>query len=88
MLSLGFLILLIKVSICVMPGVFGVIYLIYPEDKKRKLRNILCITVFGVNNAISYRNFQRCLYVVCPLLIFFSLISSWFLLLRKFFILE
>ena len=47
LLNLGFAILLIKITVCVLPGFLG-LYLIFSNvDKKRDLRNSLCSKKFS-----------------------------------------
>jgi hypothetical protein len=86
LLNIGFAILLIKMLICVLPGVLGIFMIATSEEKRRELRNMFCSKVFGVTNAIPYPKFSRFMLVMGVLLILFTLVSSWFLLLRGFFI--
>ena len=88
LLNLGFAILLIKITICVLPFSLGIFLLAATEEKKRDLRNVLCSKLFGVRNAISYPSFARALIVIGALLLLFALAASWFLLLSKYFISE
>ena len=88
LLNLSFAILLIKITVCVLPGFLG-LYLIFTNvDKKRDLRNSLCSRVFGVRNAIPYPSFARTLIVIGTLLLIFSAAAAWFLLLKDYFISE
>lgn len=88
LLNLGFAILLIKITICVLPFSLGIFLLAAPEEKKRDLRNVLCSKIFGVRNAIAYPSFARALLVIGALLLLFALAATWFLLLSKYFISE
>ena len=85
LLNLGFAILLLKISICVLPGFLGLYILFSNVDKKRDWRNLLCSKVFGVRNAIPYPSFARTLLVLGTLLLIFSAVATWFLLLRNYF---
>lgn len=85
LLNIGFAILLIKMAICILPGVFGISMIVSSEESKRELRNKICNRFFGVSNAISYPKFTRAMAVLSALLLAFSLVSSWFLLLRGMF---
>lgn len=85
LLNVGFAILLIKMVICILPGVLGIVMIATSEEKRRELRNVFCSKVFGVTNAIPYPKFSRFMVVMGLLLILFSLASSWFLLLRGLF---
>lgn len=80
LLNIGFVILLVKIAICVLPGVFGVFLLSISEEKKRELRNSFCNYLFGVSNAIPYPNFDRALLIVGILSLLLSALASWFLL--------
>ena len=86
LLNLGFVILLIKITICVLPGALGIFLYVANEDTKRDLRNVICSKLFGVRNAIPYPSFARALLILGTLLLIFSLVSIWFLLLRNYFI--
>ena len=88
LLNLGFAILLIKITICVLPFSLGIFLLAAPEEKKRDLRNVLCSKLFGVRNAIPYPSFARALLVMGALLLLFALTATWFLLLSQYFISE
>lgn len=85
LLNLGFALLLVKISICVLPGFLGLYILLGNVDKKRDWRNILCSKFFGVRNAIPYPSFARTLLVIGTLLLIFSVAATWFLLLRNYF---
>jgi hypothetical protein len=85
LLNIGFAILIIKMAICILPGVLGIFMLVTSEEKKRELRNAFCSQIFGVSNAIPYPKFARTMVVVGSLMLVFSLVASWFLLLRDFF---
>lgn len=85
LLNIGFAILLVKMVICILPGVFGIFMIVSSEESKRELRNTFCSKIFGVSNAISYPKFTRAMAVLGALLLAFSLVSSWFLLLRSLF---
>lgn len=88
LLNLGFAILIIKITICVLPFAIGIFLLAASEEKKRDLRNILCSKLFGVRNAIPYPSFARSLLVIGSLLLLFALAATWFLLLSNYFISE
>lgn len=85
LLNVGFAILLIKMAICILPGVLGIFLIASPEEKKRELRNTFCNKVFGVSNVIPYPKFERALYVLGTLMVLFTLVASWFIILRKMF---
>ena len=82
LLNIGFAILIIKMLICILPAVLGILMIVSSEDSKRGFRNKFCSKVFGMSNAISYLKFKRTMYVLGTLLLAFSLVSTWFLLLR------
>ncbi|CAA6680055.1 MULTISPECIES: hypothetical protein [unclassified Lentimonas] len=85
LLDVGFAILLIKIVICVMPGVLGIFFIASSEETKRGMRSALCNQLFGISNVIPYPKFARFLYISGTILLFISITLSWFLLLRSFF---
>ena len=84
LLNVGFALLIIKMAICILPGVGGVFLVVSSEDIRREMRNRLCSRLFGVSNAIPYPRFATTLTVTGLILIVLSLAASWFLLLRDF----
>ena len=84
LLNVGFILLVIKITFCVVPGVIGVYLIASPEETKRNMRNRLCMALFDATNAIEEHKFVRFLYIVGTLLILFSVAASWFFLLRRF----
>jgi hypothetical protein len=85
LLNLSFAILIIKMVICILPGVIGIFMIVSSEEKKRELRNSFCNRLFGVSNAIPYPKFALTMVVIGSLLLVFTLSASWFLLLRNMF---
>jgi len=85
LLNLSFAIVLIKMVICILPGVLGIFMIASSEEKKRELRNTICSKLFGVSNAIPYPKFARTMVVMGTLLLIFTLVASWFLLLQELF---
>ena len=85
LLNLNFAILIIKMAICIVPGVIGIFMIVSSEEKKREFRNSLCNRLFGVSNAIPYPKFARTMTVIGSMLVVFTLATSWFVLLKKFF---
>jgi hypothetical protein len=85
LLSIGFAILLIKMTICVVSGAFGVFCIVSSEETKRELRRTVCHALFGVGNAIPFRKFDRLLRISGSVLLLFSALACWFLLLRGLF---
>jgi len=85
LLNIGFAILLVKMTICTLPGVLGIFCIASSEDTKRAIRSTVCNQLFGVSNAIRYPKFARFLSIAGTVLIFFSVIATWFVLLKKFF---
>jgi len=88
LLNIGFAILIIKIVICTLPAVFGIIMLASSEESKREFRNKFCGVVFGVNNAIPHSKFALMMAVLGSLMLAFSLLSTWFLLLRPMFLVK
>lgn len=85
LLNPGFIILCVKIAICVLPGVIGIYLIIISEEKKREIRNRFCSKYLGVSDAIPYPIFERALIVIGILGILFSGLASWILILRGFF---
>ncbi len=85
LLNVGFAILLVKMAICVLPGVLGIFFIASSEETKRQMRSTLCNQLFGISNVIPFPKFERFLYIAGTVLILLSLVVSWFILLRGFF---
>ena len=85
LLNISFALLLIKMALCVLPGVLGIFFIVSSEETKRDLRSTLCNKLFGVSNAIPFPEFERFLYISGTILLLLSSVASWFILLRKFF---
>lgn len=85
LLNLGFAILIIKMALCILPGVLGIFMIVSSEETKREIRNTFCNKLFGMSNAIPFPKFERSMQVLGTLLLLFSLAASWFLLLRGMF---
>ncbi len=88
LLNIGFAILIIKIAICTLPAVIGIALIVGSEETKRELRNKFCSKVFGISNAILYPKFARTMVLFGSLMLGFSLVSTWFLLLRPMFLIE
>ena len=85
LLNISFAILLVKMAICILPGVLGIFFIASSEETRRHMRSTLCNQLFGVSNAIPYPNFARFLHIAGTVLIFVSIALTWFVHLRKFF---
>lgn len=85
LLSVGFVKMLIKVAVCFLPGVVGIYIMSASEELKRKWRNEISGKLFGVSNAIAFSRFSTALVAISVLLLVFSLLASWLLLLRVYF---
>ena len=81
LLNPAFVILVVKITVCVFPGIIGIYLLAISEEKKRDLRNKLCNRLFGVSNAIPYPNFERALMVIASLGLLLSAAAVWFVIL-------
>ena len=86
LLNLQFIILIVKIIICVLPGILAIALLAMSEDSKRSLRNSFCNQVFGLSNAIAFDKFQRLLTILAVIVILYSMTATWFLLLSGYFI--
>lgn len=85
LLNVSFAILLVKMAICILPGVLGIFFIASSEETKRHMRSTLCNQLFGISNAIPFPKFARFLYISGTVLLLLSLVASWFILLRGFF---
>ena len=85
LLNISFAILLIKMALCVLPGVLGIFFIVSSEETKRDLRSTLCNKLFGVSNAIPFPKFERFLYISGTILLLLSLVATYLIHLRKFF---
>ena len=85
LLNISFALLLIKMALCVLPGVLGIFFIVSSEETKRDLRSTLCNKLFGVSNAIPFPKFERFLYISGTILLLLSLVATYLIHLRKFF---
>ncbi len=85
LLNVGFVILCLRISFCVLPVAIGVFLIASGEEKKRDMRNWVCNRLFGMSNAIEYPKFARFLLIAGSAMVLFGLAASWFLLLRRYF---
>tara|TARA_B110000285_G_scaffold223990_1_gene280214 strand:+ start:249 stop:512 length:264 start_codon:yes stop_codon:yes gene_type:complete len=85
LLNVSFALLVIKIAVCVLPGVFGVFLLTSSGEAKRQMRGRICNQLFGVSNAIPYLKFRRFLHNSGALLLLISLAATWWIHLKKFF---
>lgn len=81
LLNIGFIKLLIKLTIGVMPIVLGLTFLCLSEEAKRDMRNGLCRAAFGESGAIPYAKFVRIGSILACIVILFGLVLTWFLVL-------
>ena len=88
LLNIGFAILIIKIAICTLPAAIGIALIVSSEESKREFRNKFCSKVFGMSNAIPYPKFARTMAVFGTLMLAFSLVSTWFLVLRPMLLIE
>lgn len=82
--SISFVILILKITFCVLPGVFGVFLIVSSRDTKRRIRSRVCNQLFGANDAIRTHKFSRFLYVLGALSILCSIVASWVFILRTY----
>ena len=85
LLNISFAILLIKMTLCVLPGVLGIFFIASTEETKRGMRSTLCNKLFGVSNAIPFPEFERFLYISGTILLLLSVVATYLIHLRKFF---
>ena len=85
LLNISFALLLIKMGLCVLPGVLGIFFIVSSEETKRDLRSTLCNKLFGVSNAIPFPKFERFLYISGTILLLLSLVATYLIHLKKFF---
>ena len=82
LLNIAFIILLLKITFCVLPGVLGFFLIFSSQSTKRRMRNIICSQLFGFSHAIRTYKFARFLYATGVLSVLLSLTASWFFVLR------
>ena len=85
LLNISFALLLIKMGLCVLPGVLGIFFIVSSEETKRDMRSTLCNKLFGVSNAIPFPKFERFLYISGTILLLLSLVATYLIHLKKFF---
>ena len=85
LLNVGFALLLIKITLCVLPGVLGVFFIASSEETKRNMRNTLCNKLFGISNAIPFPKFKSFLHISGTILLLLSLVATYFFHLKEFF---
>ena len=85
LLNVSFALLLIKMALCVLPGVLGIFFIASSEETKRGMRSTLCNKLFGVSNAIPFPKFERFLYISGTILLLLSLVATYLIHLKKFF---
>ena len=85
LLNISFALLLIKMALCVLPGVLGIFFIASSEETKRGMRSTLCNKLFGVSNAIPFPKFERFLYISGTILLLLSLVATYLIHLKKFF---
>jgi len=73
MIDIAFLKLIIKITLCVMPGVTGIYLIAAGEDTKRAIRQRVCTVLFDSGAVFTYAGFRRFLIGVGVLLILVSL---------------
>lgn len=84
--NISFVILVLKITLCTLPGVFGIFLIVSSRGTKRKMRNVFCEQLFGVSRAIRTYKFARFLYIIAAFSILLSLVASWFLVLKGIFL--
>ena len=85
LLNISFALLLIKIGLCVLPGVLGIFFIASSEETKRDMRSTLCNKLFGVSNAIPFPKFERFLYISGTILLLLSVVATYLIHLKKFF---
>jgi hypothetical protein len=85
LLNIGFAILLIKMAICVLPGVLGIFFIASSEETKRSMRSKLCNQLFGVSNAVPFPKFKGFLHISGVILLLLSSFATYLIHLKKFF---
>ena len=78
-LSISFVILIIKLSIVFMPIVFGFILIFIPAEKLKNFRQKLSMLILGSPNLINAIFFIKCIRVIGVILFLIGLFLSWVL---------
>jgi hypothetical protein len=84
LLNLAFAILILKITLCVLPGIFGIFLIFSSQSSKRRMRSKVCSRLFGISDAIRTRKFTCFLYVLGMLSMLFSLTAIWVFVLRAY----
>lgn len=84
LLNVGFVMLIAKITFCVLPGVFGIYLLVISKETKRKMRNKMCMRLFGFSNAIRYLTFARILNFLGVFLILISCSLTWLFIISSY----
>lgn len=84
LLNIAFAILIVKITLCVLPGIFGVFLIFSSQNTKRSLRNKVCSQLFGIKTAIPAYRFVRFLYVAGTFLALLSFAAVWFLIVKPY----
>ena len=79
LLTPAFAIFIIKFTISVLPGVFGIVLLSFSEEKKRSLHETICRKAFGTSEAIPFAGFERALIIIGLLSLLLSALVIYFL---------
>jgi hypothetical protein len=85
LLNVSFAILIIKMALCVLPGVLGIFFIVSSEETKRGMRSTLCNQLFGVSNAIPFSKFNSFLQISGTILLLLSIVATYLIHLKKFF---
>jgi divalent metal cation (Fe/Co/Zn/Cd) transporter len=80
LVNIGFIILVIKIAISVIPAVVGFYLIFCNRDQKREIKRIVCRTLFGSGSVFETDAFARFLVLLGLLLIVFSGLFAWFFL--------
>lgn len=80
LVNIGFIILVIKIALSVVPVIVGFYLIFCSIDQKREIKRFICRSLFGSGSVFTTEAFARFLVVVGLLLIVFSGLFAWFFL--------
>ena len=83
--DIAFAILILKITLVVLPGAFGIFLIVSSKHAKRKIRDQFCYQLFGFRSAIRFHRFAFFLYCLGTFLLLFSMTVSWFFVLKDYF---
>jgi uncharacterized membrane protein YozB (DUF420 family) len=80
LVNIGFVLLIIKIALSVVPVILGFYLIFCSIDQKRELKRAVCRALFGSGSVFTTEAFARFLVVIGLLMVLFGGIFAWFFL--------